>query len=131
MGLTQEQFAALAGMPKRTLVGYENAEREPGSSSLAAIARTGVNMTWLLTGEGEMRPSPAPEPESDQQLAPDHPLARRWAKIAELLDAMPEQESAALFDEFFARARSTAEVAELRRAVADLTAAVQRTKRAS
>ncbi len=131
LGLTQERFAERAGISQATLIGYEVGQRKPGADALAAIARTGVNMTWLLTGEGEMRPSPAPEPESDQQLAPDHPLARRWAKIAELLDAMPEQESAALFDEFFARARSTAEVAELRRAVADLTAAVQRTKRAS
>lgn len=54
-GLTQEQFAALASMPKRTLVGYENNEREPGAASLAALARTGVNLNWLLTGAGEMR----------------------------------------------------------------------------
>lgn len=51
--LTQEQFAALISMPKRTLVGYENNEREPGAASLAALARTGVNLNWLLTGEGE------------------------------------------------------------------------------
>ena len=43
MRLTQEQFASRAGIPKRTLVGYENGEREPGAAALAAIARTGVN----------------------------------------------------------------------------------------
>jgi len=54
LGLTQEEFARRSGIPKRTIVGYENAERDPGSAALAAIAKTGVNMTWLLTGEGQM-----------------------------------------------------------------------------
>ena len=54
LGLTQDEFAKRAGIPKRTLVGYENSEREPGAAALSAIAKTGCNMTWLLTGEGEM-----------------------------------------------------------------------------
>jgi transcriptional regulator with XRE-family HTH domain len=126
LGLTQEQFAVRSGLPKRTLVGYENAEREPGSASLAAIAKTGVNMTWLLTGEGQMLARPAPEPVSDQALAPDSQLARRLAKIGELLDAMPAQESAALLEEFLSRATTVSELAELKRAVAELTASNQR-----
>ena len=68
MGLTQERFAAHAGVPRRTLIGYENAEREPGTSSLAAIARTGVNMTWLLTGEGEMRDAAREKPLQGKEL---------------------------------------------------------------
>jgi transcriptional regulator with XRE-family HTH domain len=52
LGLTQEQFADLAGIPRRTLVGYENEEREPGARSLVSIAKTGCNINWLLTGQG-------------------------------------------------------------------------------
>jgi transcriptional regulator with XRE-family HTH domain len=56
LGLTQQQFCERTGIPLRTLRGYEGGTRHPGEDALAAIARTGVNMTWLLTGEGEMLP---------------------------------------------------------------------------
>lgn len=102
LGLTQEQFARRAGISQATLVGYEGGQRAPGAAALSAIAKTGVNMNWLLTGEGEMRARPAPEPE--QPLAPASSSARRPAQIAELLEALPAQESAALTDEFLSRA---------------------------
>jgi transcriptional regulator with XRE-family HTH domain len=132
LGLTQDEFARRAGIPKRTLVGYENAEREPGASALAAIAGTGVNMTWLLTGEGEMLPGEVKKPESNQidsasldALAGPH--ARRWAKIIELVESAPTSEEAeALMNEFLARARQQAELAELRQAVSNLTATLQK-----
>lgn len=120
LGLTQALLADRLGVHIGVLKKYEQGLNVPGGDALAAIARTGVNMTWLLTGEGDMRPSPAQGAESDQSVAPDHRLSRRWAKLAELLDAMPEQEAAALFDELFARARREAELAELRQAVAEL-----------
>ncbi|MFZ5884926.1 MAG: helix-turn-helix domain-containing protein [Chloroflexota bacterium] len=118
LGLTQEQFASRAGIPKRTLIGYENGEREPGASALAAIARTGANMTWLLTGEGEMLPS-RPQTQQTRALQSDS-VSRRWAKITELLGDMPEQDSAALLHEFLSRAQETAERRELKRAIAEL-----------
>lgn len=124
LGLTQDEFARRAGIPKRTLVGYENAEREPGSAALAAIARTGVDMRWLLTGEGEMLPKTAPDKAFDEV-----PYARRLEKIGLLLAGMTEQEAAVLLDEFFARAQSAAEAAELRRALNDLRSEVERLKK--
>ncbi|MGQ9814241.1 MAG: helix-turn-helix domain-containing protein [Candidatus Roseilinea sp.] len=54
LGLTQDGFAQRAGIPKKTLVGYENEDRVPRASALAAIAKTGVNLHWLVTGEGSM-----------------------------------------------------------------------------
>lgn len=132
LGLTQEEFARRSGIPKRTIVGYENAERDPGSAALAAIAKTGVNMTWLLTGEGEMLPAKSEKTTENQQdsasldaLAGRH--ARRWSKLIELVESAPSPEEAeALMNEFLARARQQAELAELRQAVRDLTASLQK-----
>ena len=46
-------------MPQSTLSGYVNGAREPRASDLVTIARaTGVNIEWLATGEGPMRPDP-------------------------------------------------------------------------
>jgi transcriptional regulator with XRE-family HTH domain len=123
LGLTQDEFARRAGIPKRTLVGYENAEREPGSAALAAIAKTGVNMTWLLTGEGEMRVQVPVTPDISAS-----PYARRWEKIMALVEGIEdEEERSAFLDELFARARQTAELAELRQAVKTLTATLKKT----
>ena len=132
LGLTQDEFSKRTGLPKRTIVGYENNEREPGAAALAAIAKTGVNMTWLLTGDGEMLPAKSEKTTENQQdsasldaLAGRH--ARRWAKIIELVESAPTPEEAdAILDEFFARARQQAELAELRQAVRDLTATLQK-----
>lgn len=123
LGLTQDEFSRRAGIPKRTLVGYENAEREPGAAALAAIARTGCDMNWLLTGEGQMIPQvPARIEENAAQYG------RRWEKIIALVEGIEdEQERAAFLDELYARARQTAELAELRRAVRDLSAAIKKT----
>lgn len=108
LGLTQEQFAAHADLPRRTLVGYENNEREPGASALAALARTGVNVNWLLTGEGSMRPAaPEPAPKAQETASErhsygtdPHPQARRWAAIVQLVDAIedPTRREALLAD---------------------------------
>jgi len=125
LGMTQEQFASRAGIPKRTLVGYENGEREPGAAALSAIARTGANMTWLLTGEGEMLPE-RPQTQQTRALQSDS-VSRRWAKITHLLGDMPEQDSAALLTEFLSRAQDTAERRELKQAIAELREAQKKT----
>ncbi|WP_017937005.1 helix-turn-helix domain-containing protein [Zestomonas thermotolerans] len=132
LGLTQEEFARRSGIPKRTIVGYENAERDPGSAALAAIAKTGVNMTWLLTGEGEMLPGKQEKTAENQAdsasldaLAGRH--ASRWSKLIELVESAPSPEEAeAILDELFARAREKTELAELRQAVRELTAKQKR-----
>lgn len=116
LGLTQDEFARRSGIPKRTLVGYENAEREPGASALAAIAKTGCNMTWLLTGEGDMRSQTSMEPS-----APATKNMRRWEKIMALVEGIEDEEQRAkALDELFSRAQSAAELAELRQAVRQL-----------
>lgn len=122
LGLTQDEFAKRAGISKATLVGYEVGQRKPGADALAAIAKTGCNMTWLLTGEGDMLPKTRVSAEENASQ-----YARRWEKIIALVEGIEdEQERAAFIDELYARARQTAELAELRKAVRELSAAIKK-----
>jgi transcriptional regulator with XRE-family HTH domain len=132
LGLTQEALARRAGIPKRTLVGYENSEREPGAAALAAIAKTGVNMTWLLTGEGEMFNRPglgqaaheSASAESGHVLPSSHPRARRWDHLIRLVEQIEDDARRdAVLSELFARAQDAAQIDELQRAVRELRAA--------
>jgi len=145
LGLTQEQFAQRCGLPKRTVIGYENGEREPGSAALAAIARTGVNMNWLLTGEGEMRldhdrletaaMSRKFSPDGlYEAIGPAMPLfaedsaaalnvrqPRRWQSIIALVEAIDDDaRREALLNELFSRAQYAAELADMRRQLDEL-----------
>src|SRR5467141_2629665 len=60
--LTQEfgsryALAKASGIPPSTLQGYE-AGAKPGMEALLTLARVGnVDLKWLLTGEGEIRPA--------------------------------------------------------------------------
>jgi transcriptional regulator with XRE-family HTH domain len=122
LGLTQDEFARRAGIPKRTLVGYENSEREPGSSALAAIAKTGVNMTWLLTGEGEMLPAAA-ERGPRQGLSVPEKHQRRWRAVMELVYGLEDEAAIEhALDKLYALSLDEAEKAELKRALTRLMA---------
>lgn len=124
LGLTQAQLAERLGVHIGVLKKYEQGLNVPGGEALAAIARTGVDMRWLLTGEGEMLPKTAPDKAFDEV-----PYARRLEKIGLLLAGMTEQEAAAFLDEMFARAQSAAEAAELRRALLEMRAELDRLKK--
>ncbi|HEX5393809.1 MAG TPA: helix-turn-helix transcriptional regulator [Rhodocyclaceae bacterium] len=51
---TQAEIADACGIPLPTWKKYEMGAREPGSSALAAMSVTGVDLHWLLTGTGAM-----------------------------------------------------------------------------
>jgi len=60
---TRAPFAELLGLPLETLGGYERGVREPDSSFMAMYhERFGINLTWLITGHGEMFADPAKAP---------------------------------------------------------------------
>jgi len=124
LGLTQGQFADRTEIPRRTLIGYENEERFPGGGSLTAIAHTGVNMNWLLTGEGEMVPHGASGGDGrteGQEGHADDQATKRWDRLIELVEGIEDDDRrAAAMQDLFARAQEMAELDELRRAVSDL-----------
>ncbi|HED4419939.1 TPA: helix-turn-helix transcriptional regulator [Pasteurella multocida] len=49
-----KEFAELTGLPYRTMQGYIGGEREPNAEGMTALAKVGVNLNWLVSGEGEM-----------------------------------------------------------------------------
>ena len=49
-----KDFAEHTGIAYRTLQGYVGGEREPNAEGMAAIAKAGVNLNWLVSGEEEM-----------------------------------------------------------------------------
>jgi transcriptional regulator with XRE-family HTH domain len=50
LNLSQEDFAALGGVKKGAQFNYENGSRSPDAAYLAAIAKAGVDVKFLLTG---------------------------------------------------------------------------------
>lgn len=126
-------FARRCGFGESLLRKYLQGS-EPSATNLAKIAdAAGVTVDWLATGRGPRTRAEAREAAQNQgdsasldALAGHH--ARRWAKIIELVESAPSPEEAeAILDELFARARQTAELAELRQAVKTLTATLKKT----
>lgn len=50
--LTQSQLAEKTGSSAAALGQYEKGEKIPGGKALAGLAQSGVNINWLLTGQG-------------------------------------------------------------------------------
>ncbi len=139
--MTQDEFAKASGISKATLVGYEVGQRKPGYDALAAIAETGCNINWLLTGKGEMRDVDREKalqdgafrvidgearPLTAEDMAAS--LPRRLSALATLIDSLESpQEQAALLDDLLSRAQNAAEMHALKQAVAELRAAQKKT----
>lgn len=51
LGLSQEEFALVAGVKKLAQGNYEKGERHPDSRYLAAIAAAGADVLYILTGQ--------------------------------------------------------------------------------
>lgn len=70
--MQREPFAAALGLTVAMVGYYERGDRVPDALALAAYhERFGVNINWLVTGEGEMfdDPSKAPAPKSEVDIA--------------------------------------------------------------
>lgn len=51
LGLSQTDFAALAGASKNSQYNYEKGERSPDATYLAAVAGVGLDVLYVVTGE--------------------------------------------------------------------------------
>ena len=67
---------------------YEQDRTVPGGDALAAFAKTGVNLNWLLTGEGEMRAGAASAPAKPAQPLDRELLAAAVQGVQEGLHAI-------------------------------------------
>jgi repressor LexA len=95
--LDQATLADKAGVVTRTLQRWEKGEQVPDGVAITRLARaTGVQASWLLTGEGEMYPPPAPRPENVYTLPGSN---RRRVKTMDvpLISAVPAGKVATLF----------------------------------
>lgn len=66
LGLSQPEFAAIAGTTKQTLFSWETGKTAPDGFQLAALAAAGADVRYILTGA---RDGPAPERLSDDERA--------------------------------------------------------------
>ncbi|ENZ1253238.1 helix-turn-helix domain-containing protein [Pseudomonas aeruginosa] len=71
LGYNQSDFSALAGITRKTLFGYESGERAPDALALAAWAKSGLDVLYVVTGQRQGVPAPAPAQEQEAPLAPD------------------------------------------------------------
>ncbi|MFV9492182.1 hypothetical protein ACNUI5_09170 [Pseudomonas aeruginosa] len=54
----------------KTLFGYESGERAPDALALAAWAKSGLDVLYVVTGQRQGVPAPAPAQEQEAPLAP-------------------------------------------------------------
>ncbi len=95
--MDQGTLAERAGVVTRTLQRWEKGEQVPDGVALTRLARaTGVQASWLLTGDGEMYPAPPPRPENVYTLPGSN---RRRVKTMDvpLISAVPAGKVATLF----------------------------------
>jgi transcriptional regulator with XRE-family HTH domain len=103
---------------------YEQDRTVPGGDVLASFAATGVNLNWLLTGQGAVRAQGPELAAAPAAAAPEgHRYESRLQAVLGMLGGMPEHEAAVLIDEFTARASTQQQLAELKQAVQQLGAA--------
>lgn len=55
LGKNQKEMALTVGVSYRSWQGYEDGDNVPGGNVFEALARLGLNVNWLLTGEGPMK----------------------------------------------------------------------------
>ena len=60
MDLNQPDFGAVGGVGKQSQINYESGKRLPDADYLMAIAATGADLLYFLTGERSSSPMPLP-----------------------------------------------------------------------
>lgn len=119
LGMTQEQFAQRTGIHLSAIRKYESRSSLPSGESLLAIAGTGINLHWLLTGEGDTRaPAGSCEPSGEPSDAAE--LVQRMAAIERLLSGLDPDKRRAVLSEIFSRVQEAKRVADLEELVRDL-----------
>ncbi|WP_126448317.1 helix-turn-helix domain-containing protein [Sulfuricystis multivorans] len=115
LGLTQEEFSSLTGLHIGVIRKYELGINVPGGEALVAIGQTGVNLNWLLLGQGDM----CAEAEA-KSSALDDAYLRRLEAVKGLLDGLGEDRRSAVLEEIFSRVQEAKRVAGLEELVREM-----------
>ena len=110
--MTQVRFAEATGVHLSAIRKYEGRHSVPSGESLLAIAGTGVDLHWLLTGEGDMRAPPNRSGNSPKTKA-DTDIVRRLMAIEGLLSGIQDDKRSAVLEEIFSRVQEAKRVADL------------------
>lgn len=118
LGLTQEDYSQATGMHIGVLRKYENDVNIPGGDALVSIGKTGVNLHWLLMGEGEME---AAGNGDDPSVPPQTLLHSRLKEAQRLLEVLDEERQLTVLDDIFMRVKEAKRVTDLERVVRELS----------
>jgi transcriptional regulator with XRE-family HTH domain len=111
--MTQEEFAQATGIHLSAIRKYENRHSVPSGESLLSIAKTGIDLHWLLTGDGDMRAPAANSSTTSEATEYSASLLRRMKAIEGVLNGMEDDKRSAILDELFHRASQAKRLDEL------------------
>jgi len=80
LGLTQADFAALAGVTRKTLFSWESGKTAPDAFQLAALSTHGVDILYVVTGQ-RSKPE-AGLPVEEAQLLDNYRRSSEYGKSA-------------------------------------------------
>jgi len=96
LDFNQSAFGAIGGVAKRAQIHYEQGERSPDANYLAAVAKVGVDIRYVVTGD---RKGPTPVKLTEEEAAmlaywreASKPVRR--AALGALIGAAPPTEKA-------------------------------------
>lgn len=89
LGLSQSAFGALAGASKSSQVRYENGSRSPDGAYLSELAKHGVDVLYILTGQRTLGR------ELMQEIRRKHGAVLEFGEVGESLERLEEAEAAA------------------------------------
>lgn len=89
-------MASRMGVSLRAYQNYEAQEREPKAKDVARLARIGIDLNWLLTGEGEMlRPDASADARLDEiegaLIGEEVPITPEIRRHRPALDALHQE----------------------------------------
>lgn len=68
LGMSQDDFAGLVGVTRKTLFGYESGARAPDAGALNAWAAVGLDVLYVVTGRRSSTALPSPLPADEQMV---------------------------------------------------------------
>lgn len=126
LDLTRSEFAERTGIHPVQLRKYETDASIPGGEIMTKIASTGVNLHWLVTGEGEpaLKQAQSKSVENSRATLPAELeiYESELSAIHNLLAAMDEEKRADAIRVIFKHVKDTQRLDELEKMVRDIQA---------